>query len=104
MDASIKMSMTRCETRSQSGEGKWSLPVFIKLGGQGQFTSIESALQAANCILDDWPFDEGEAMDNALEVCFAACKGLALPDHARCAFVEAICEAKLHVRPHFGGH
>lgn len=103
VDSLIELKMTRNGAHAH-GQGEWSIPVTIELSGHRRFVTIESAFQAANCILDNWPFDEGEAMDNALEVCFAACKGLALPDHARHAFLEAVCEAKLYVRPHFGGH
>jgi hypothetical protein len=104
MDSLIKVNMRDGQGRSTSPRGDWKIPVVIELGDPENFVSIRSALEAAGCLLTNWPFDEGNAMENALEVCFAACKGRALPEHARNAFLEAVSEAKLFVSSPFGSH
>lgn len=104
MDSFIRLNMMDRKYRGSTTAAEWGLPVVIELGGHSNFLSITSALEAASCLLDDWPFDGSEAMEHALEVCFAACKGRAQPEKARDAFLEAVSEAKLYVRPHFGGH
>jgi hypothetical protein len=80
-------------------EANWSKPVTIELGGIGNYVTIANSVEAANCLAEDWPVDEGEALLEALEVCFQAVQGSATPDDAREAFLEAAHEAAIYVKP-----
>ncbi|KAA0692032.1 DUF982 domain-containing protein [Neorhizobium sp. P12A] len=104
MESFIRLNVMDNQYRASSIPAEWGLPVVIEVGAHRNPLSITSALEAACCLLDDWPLDGSEAMENALEVCFAACKGRARPEEARLAFLQAVNEAEFRVRPHFGGH
>jgi hypothetical protein len=78
---------------------EWSEPVTVEIGGVGNWVTITSSLEAADCLIDDWPLDEGEALRDALEVCFQVVQGSATPEEAREAFLEAGREAAIYVRP-----
>lgn len=79
--------------------GDWNNPVILELGGAGHFAIITNALDAANCMSEEWPLNSGPAVDEAVLVCLDAVLGKASAEEARDAFLEAVREAGLSVRP-----
>ncbi|NTJ65026.1 DUF982 domain-containing protein [Agrobacterium rhizogenes] len=79
--------------------GDWSNPVIVELGGAGHFAIITNALDAANCMSEEWPVSGGPAVDEAVLVCLDAVLGKASAEESRKAFLDAAHEAGLSVRP-----
>ncbi|MBB3287260.1 MULTISPECIES: DUF982 domain-containing protein [Rhizobium] len=79
--------------------GDWNNPVIVDLGGAGRYAIITNALDAANCMSDEWPVSGGPAVDEAVLVCLDAVLGKASAEQSRRAFLEAAEEAGLDVRP-----
>lgn len=79
--------------------GDWNNPVIVDLGGAGRYAIITNALDAANCMSDEWPVSGGPAVDEAVLVCLDAVLGRASAEQSRRAFLEAAEEAGLDVRP-----
>ncbi|MGV1790132.1 DUF982 domain-containing protein [Rhizobium lusitanum] len=79
--------------------GDWNNPVILELGRAGHFAIITNALDAANCMSEEWPLNSGPAVDEAVLVCLDAVLGKASAEEAREAFLEAVREAGLSVRP-----
>lgn len=78
--------------------GDWSNPVIVDLGGIGHYAIITNALDAANCMSEEWPV-RGGAVDEAVLVCLDALLGKASAEESREAFLEAAREAGLYVKP-----
>ena len=55
--------------------------------------------EAIACLLDEWLFDEGEALESAFTVCLLAREGRVEHDMARAAFINAAHEAAIYVVP-----
>jgi len=79
--------------------GDWRSPVIVDLGGAGRYAIITNALDAANCMSDEWPVNGGPAVDEAVLLCLDAVLGKASAGGARRAFLDAAHEAGLSVRP-----
>ncbi|MBN8949695.1 MULTISPECIES: DUF982 domain-containing protein [unclassified Rhizobium] len=79
--------------------GDWRSPVIVDLGGAGRYAIITNALDAANCMSDEWPVNGGPAVDEAVLLCLDAVLGKASAEEARRAFLDAAHEAGLSVRP-----
>lgn len=79
--------------------GDWRNPVIVDLGGRGRFAIITNALDAANCMSEEWPVDGGATVDEAVLVCLDAILGKASAEDSRDAFLEAAREAGLYVKP-----
>ncbi len=79
--------------------GDWNNPVIVDLGGAGRYAITTNALDAANCMSDEWPVSGGPAVDEAVLVCLDAVLGKASAEQSRRAFLEAAEEAGLDVRP-----
>ncbi|WP_368517082.1 DUF982 domain-containing protein [Rhizobium sp.] len=82
--------------------GDWNNPVIVDLDGIGHFAIITNALDAANCMSEEWPVNGGPAMDEAVLVCLDAVLGKVSAQRSRKAFLEAAREAGLTVRPDSG--
>ncbi len=76
--------------------GNWSNPVIVVLAGH--YAIITNALDAANCMSEEWPMDSGPAVDDAVLVCLDAILGKVSAEEAREAFLEAVREAGLSVK------
>jgi len=76
----------------------WSKPVTLALEGPGVYTTISTAQQASWAMIEDWPLEDGTALDRALEVCAEVATGKKSTEDARRAFLFAVAEAGIHVR------
>ncbi|KQR35278.1 hypothetical protein ASF91_02150 [Rhizobium sp. Leaf155] len=77
---------------------KWSKPVLVALEEPGNYTSIETTQAASWAMIEDWPVEEGDALDHALVVFAAVGAGKKKPEDARRAFVAAALEAGLDIK------
>ncbi|NLS18446.1 DUF982 domain-containing protein [Rhizobium sp. P40RR-XXII] len=82
--------------------GDWNNPVIVDLGGAGRYAIITNALDAANCMSEEWPVRGGPVVDEAVLVCLDAVLGKASAEQSRRAFLDAAEEAGLSVRPDAG--
>lgn len=75
----------------------WSKPVTLALGEDGADVTIDSTQAASWALIEDWPTEEGAALDRALLVCAAVAKGQKSDEEARKAFIEAAREAGIRM-------
>ena len=73
----------------------WKTPVTILIGEPLTETTIETTQGAAWAMIEDWPTEDGAALDRALEICAAVDAGKRKPEEARKAFVDAAIEAHI---------
>ncbi|SCB35732.1 DUF982 domain-containing protein [Rhizobium lusitanum] len=78
--------------------GDWSNPVIVDLDGIGRYAIITNALDAANCMSEEWPVYGGAAVSEAVLVCLDAILGKVSAEDSRDAFLEAAREAGLYVK------
>jgi hypothetical protein len=76
----------------------WSKPVTLALEGPGIFITIANATEASWAMIEDWPLEDGAALDRALEICAAVAEGKKPAEEARRAFIFAAAEAGLEVK------
>lgn len=76
----------------------WTKPVTLALEGPGKFTTIRTLQEATWALIEDWPLEDGPALDRALTVIEAALKGKKKPEDARMAFIAAAREAQIEMR------
>ncbi len=76
----------------------WNKGVTLALEGPGKFTTINTLEEASWALIEDWPLDEGAALDKALLVFEAALSGKKSAEAARLAFIAAAIEAGLEVK------
>lgn len=76
----------------------WKNPVLISIGEPPVETAIDGVQAASWAMIEDWPLDEGPALDRALLVCASVADGKRKPEDARTAFVAAAEEARILVR------
>jgi hypothetical protein len=74
---------------------RWKSPVFIAFEQDGEMTEIASTQAASWALIEDWPEEDGTALDHALLVFAAVDKGKKTHEDARRAFIEAAKEARL---------
>ena len=79
-------------------EKPWNKPVSLALEGPGKYTVITDATQASWALIEDWPLEDGVALDKALLVCAAVAEGKKPAEEARRAFIMAAMEAGIDVR------
>jgi hypothetical protein len=79
-------------------QSRWSKPVSIAIEGPGKYTTISNATEASWAMIEDWPLEEGPALDRALEICAAVAEGRKPAEDARRAFIFAAAEAGMDVR------
>ncbi len=77
---------------------KWSKPVLVALEEPGNYTSIDTTQAASWAMIEDWPVEDGDALDHALLVFAAVGAGKKKPEDARRAFVAAALEAGLDIK------
>jgi len=77
---------------------KWSKPVLVALEEPGNYTSIETTQAASWAMIEDWPVEEGDALEHALLVFAAVGAGKKKPEDARRAFIAAALEAGLDIK------
>jgi hypothetical protein len=76
----------------------WNKGVTLALEGPGKFTTVNTLEEASWALIEDWPLEEGEALDKALLVFEAAISGKKPPEAARLAFIAAAIEAGIEVK------
>lgn len=76
----------------------WKKPVIISIGEPPAETRIETTQAAAWAMIEDWPTEDGTALDRALALCAAVDAGKRKPEDARRAFVEAAKEAGILIK------
>ena len=77
---------------------RWNKGVTLALEGPDKFTTISTLQQASWALIEDWPTEDGEALDRALLIIEAALKGRKTPEQARMAFIAAAHEAQIEIR------
>lgn len=76
----------------------WNKSVTLALEEPGKFTTISNLQEASWALIEDWPLEEGEALDKALLVIEAALKGKKTAEEARFAFIAAAHEAEIEIK------
>ncbi|MDO6964140.1 DUF982 domain-containing protein [Rhizobium alvei] len=76
----------------------WTKPVILALEAPGKFTTIHNATEASWAMIEDWPLEDGPALDRALLICAAVAEGKKSPEDARRAFVAAALEAGIETK------
>ncbi|OLP60318.1 hypothetical protein BJF93_15280 [Xaviernesmea oryzae] len=76
----------------------WNKPVSLALGDPGTFTTIRNNQEASWALIEDWPVEEGKALDQALQTLEAAMKGKKSAEAARLSFIAAAHEAGLDIK------
>ena len=76
----------------------WKKPVTLALENQETFVTIGTTQAASWAMIEDWPTEDGVALDRALEICAAVLDGKKTDEDARKAFLAAAIEAGIPVR------
>ena len=76
----------------------WNKSVTLALEGPEQFTTITTNQEASWALIEDWPTEEGEALDRALIILEDAMKGKKSAEAARLAFIAAAHEAGIDIK------
>lgn len=76
----------------------WKTPITLALGEDGSDVTIDSTQAASWALIEDWPTEDGVALDRALLVCAAVAEGKKGDEEARKAFLEAAIEAGIAIR------
>ena len=76
----------------------WPRPITLALGENGEDVAIDSTEAASWAMIEDWPTEEGPALDRALLICADVVNGKRKDDDARKAFLEAALEAGIAIR------
>lgn len=76
----------------------WNKGVTLALEAPGKFTTIKTLQEASWALIEDWPVEDGEALDKALLVIEAVMKGKKKPEEARIAFIAAAHEAGIEIK------
>jgi hypothetical protein len=75
----------------------WKTPVTLMLGEPPAETVVATTQAAAWAMIEDWPIEDGTALDRALAIVAAVDAGKRKPEEAREAFVAAAQEAGILV-------
>lgn len=76
----------------------WTKPVTLALGEEGEDVTIDSTEAASWAMIEDWPTEEGPALDKALLTCMDVVAGKKKDEDARKAFIAAAIEAGIVIR------
>ncbi|QWW70223.1 DUF982 domain-containing protein [Rhizobium sp. WYJ-E13] len=79
-------------------QAPWSKPVLIALEEPGKYMSIDTTQSASWAMIEDWPTEDGAALDQALLICADVIKGKRNGEDARKAFIAAAVEAGLDIK------
>ena len=76
----------------------WSKPVILHgIGEEGEDLTVDSTRAASWAMIEDWPVEDGEALDKALMICGNVANGRGKEDDARKAFIAAAMEAGIRI-------
>ena len=78
-------------------EKRFKKPVFVMLGEPGEIHLVQSAKEAAECLLHRWPFECGRKYRDARETCITVLADDKDAEIARAAFIGAAKEAGILV-------
>ncbi len=76
----------------------WSKPVLLALEAPGQYVTIATTQAASWAMIEDWPTEDGPALDKALLICADVIKGKRTNEDARKAFIAAAIEAGIDMK------
>jgi len=76
----------------------WANPVLLALEEPGQYVTIGTTQAASWAMIEDWPTEDGPALDKALLICADVIKGKASNEQARNAFIAAAVEAGIDIK------
>ena len=76
----------------------WSKPVLVAFEEPGVYVSIDTTQAASWAMIEDWPVEDGDALDQALLICAAVGAGKKKPEDARKAFIAAALQAGLDIK------
>ncbi|WP_337268652.1 DUF982 domain-containing protein [Oryzifoliimicrobium ureilyticus] len=76
----------------------WNKSVSVALEEPGKFITIKNNQEASWALIEDWPLEEGPALDKALLILEAAHKGKKSDEAARLAFIAAAHEAGIAIK------
>lgn len=79
-------------------EKNWQKSVTLALEGPDTFVTISNTTEASWAMIEDWPLEEGPALDRALDICAAVAEGKMPTEDARKAFLAAVAEAEIPIR------
>ena len=79
-------------------ETPWKKPVTLAFDGT-EFVTIGTTQAASWALIEDWPTEDGDALDRALLICAEVKQGKRTDEDARKAFLAAAAEAGIAVRP-----
>lgn len=89
------MPTDQSEARMQA---PWSKPVLLALEEPGKYETIATTQAASWVMIEDWPIEDGPALDRALLICADVIKGKRTGEEARKAFIEAAIEAGIEIQ------
>jgi hypothetical protein len=90
-----QMPQDQSEARMQA---PWSKPVLLALEEPDQYVTIDNTQAASWAMIEDWPTEDGAALDQALLICADVIKGKRTGEDARKAFIAAAVEAGLDIK------
>jgi hypothetical protein len=76
----------------------WPEPVLLALEEPGQYVTIATTQAASWAMIEDWPTEDGPALDRALLICADVINGKRSNEDARKAFVAAAIEAGIDMK------
>ncbi|MGO4436455.1 DUF982 domain-containing protein [Rhizobium sp. RAF56] len=79
-------------------QAPWSKPVLLALEEPGKYETIATTQAASWVMIEDWPIEDGPALDRALLICADVIKGKRTGEEARKAFIEAAIEAGIEIQ------
>ncbi|MBB3398980.1 hypothetical protein FHX09_005082 [Rhizobium sp. BK538] len=79
-------------------QAPWPRPVLLALEEPGKYVTIATTQAASWAMIEDWPTEDGSALDKALLVCADVIKGKRTNDDARKAFIAAAVEAGIDIK------
>jgi len=77
---------------------KWSKAVTIALEKPEEWVVIDTTQAASWALIEDWPLEDGTALDRALSICSDVNSGKRTPEDARLAFIDAVKEAGIPMK------
>ncbi len=77
----------------------WSDPVVFETGVQGKIRSVHDSVEALQVLDGWWQKFDGAAFHNAINVCIASIRNETSSENARAAFISALSEGGIHIKP-----
>jgi len=76
-------------------EKTFEKPVTLELGRVGRYRQINSAKEAAECLMTVWPLNRGDRHKDAVDTCLKVLAGHRSTEDARRALIEAAVESEV---------